>query len=180
VLIDILYAFNIFTHNSNSSKSIKTSNKQQVNTKVNFQMNKSLGQHLLTNMSIVNQIVQKSGVTSNDIVLEIGPGSGVLTIPLIQKCKKLIAVEFDPRMQAEIMKAVKAANLLHKFELIRGDFLKIVQLPKFDMCIANVPYQISSGIVFKLLQHRPFFKSATIMFQREFCLRLTATPGSEH
>jgi len=57
-----------------------------------------------------------------------------------------------------------------------GDFLK-ADLPPFDVCVANVPYQISSPLVFKLLAHRPVFRSAVLMFQREFAMRLVAAPG---
>ena len=58
-------------------------------------------------------------------------------------------------------------------QIIHGDFLK-VELPYFDLCVANVPYVISSGIVFKLLSHRPFFRAAVLMFQEEFTQRLCA------
>jgi 18S rRNA (adenine1779-N6/adenine1780-N6)-dimethyltransferase len=63
-----------------------------------------------------------------------------------------------------------------KLDIILGDFLK-VDLPYFDVVISNVPYQISSPLVFKLLQHRPIFRCAVLMFQREFALRLVAKPG---
>jgi 18S rRNA (adenine1779-N6/adenine1780-N6)-dimethyltransferase len=59
-----------------------------------------------------------------------------------------------------------------------GDFMK-AELPYFDVCISNTPYQISSVLVFKLLEHRPMFRSAVLMFQREFALRLIARPGAE-
>lgn len=58
-----------------------------------------------------------------------------------------------------------------------GDFVK-AELPYFDVCISNTPYQISSPLVFRLLSHRPLFRVAILMFQREFALRLVATPGS--
>lgn len=62
------------------------------------------------------------------------------------------------------------------FQIIQGDILK-TDLPYFDICVANIPYQISSPIVFKLLSHRPLFRAAVIMFQREFAMRLLAKPG---
>lgn len=65
----------------------------------------------------------------------------------------------------------------HKLQIIHGDFMK-VELPYFDVCVANVPYQISSPLTFKLLAHRPLFRCAVLMFQREFALRLLAKPGS--
>lgn len=65
-----------------------------------------------------------------------------------------------------------------KLEIILGDFIK-ADLPYFDVCISNTPYQISSPLVFKLLSHRPMIRTAVLMFQREFALRLTASPGSK-
>ena len=64
-----------------------------------------------------------------------------------------------------------------KLDIIIGDFVK-ADLPYFDVCISNTPYQISSPLVFRLLSHRPLFRVAILMFQREFALRLTAQPGS--
>ena len=64
-----------------------------------------------------------------------------------------------------------------RLEILIGDFVK-ADLPYFDVCISNTPYQISSPLVFRLLSHRPLFRVAILMFQREFALRLVATPGS--
>ncbi len=65
-----------------------------------------------------------------------------------------------------------------KLEVIIGDFVKVEPLPYFEVCISNTPYQISSPLIFKLLSHRPLFRVAILMFQREFALRLVARPGS--
>lgn len=80
-------------------------------------------------------------------------------------------------MAAEVSKRMKKLGYGSKFELIQGDALK-VDLPFFDVCVANMPYQISSPFTFKLLSHRPVFKCAILMFQREFAMRLVAKPGS--
>ena len=61
-------------------------------------------------------------------------------------------------------------------QVIQGDIMK-AELPYFDLCVANIPYQISSPLVFKLLAHRPAFRAAVIMFQHEFAMRLVAKPG---
>ncbi|KAL5707092.1 18S rRNA (adenine(1779)-N(6)/adenine(1780)-N(6))-dimethyltransferase [Ranunculus cassubicifolius] len=119
---------------------------------------KSKGQHILKNPLLVDSIVQKSGIKSTDTVLEIGPGTGNLTKKLLEAGKMVIAVELDPRM------------------VIQGDILKC-DLPYFDICVANIPYQISSPLTFKLLAHRPAFRCAIIMFQKEFAMRLVARPG---
>lgn len=61
-------------------------------------------------------------------------------------------------------------------QVVSGDIMK-TQLPYFDVCVANIPYQISSPLTFKLLSHRPYFRAAVIMFQHEFAMRLVAKPG---
>ena len=66
-----------------------------------------------------------------------------------------------------------------KLQIIVGDVIKTDHLPFFDVCVANVPYQISSPLVMKLLSHRPFFRCAVLMFQREFAQRLVAQPGDK-
>jgi len=113
----------------------------------------------------------------SDIVLEIGPGTGNLTVQLLPVCKKVIAVEFDPRMVAEVTRRVQSTEYAHKLQVIHADVLK-VDLPYFDVCVANIPYQISSPLTFKLLAHRPFYRCAVLMYQREFAMRLVAKPGS--
>ena len=144
----------------------------------NFSFDKSFGQHILKNPLVVQQIVEKSAIKPTDIILEIGPGTGNLTASLCERGKKLIAVEVDARMVAEVTKRVHSLGYSHKFQMIAGDAIK-VDFPFFDICIANTPYQISSPLVFKLLQHRPIFRCAVLMFQREFAMRLVAKPGSD-
>lgn len=65
-----------------------------------------------------------------------------------------------------------------KLDVVIGDFVKVEPLPYFEVCISNTPYQISSPLVFKLLSHRPLFRVAILMFQREFASRLVARPGT--
>merc|ERR1719162_1246978 len=82
----------------------------------------------------------------------------------------------DSRMVAELQKRVQGTHWQSKLTMMVGDVIKTA-LPFFDVCVANVPYQISSPLVFKLLSHRPLFRCAVMMFQEEFALRLTAKPG---
>merc|ERR1719162_2040923 len=82
----------------------------------------------------------------------------------------------DSRLIRELLKRVEGSSNEHKLRVIQGDVIKTA-LPFFDVCVANVPYQISSPLVFKLLSHRPMFRCAVMMFQEEFALRLTARPG---
>ena len=108
--------------------------------------------------------------------LEIGPGTGNMTVPLLQQSKNVIAIEYDNRMVREVIKRVEGTSDERKLKVIQGDAIK-TRFPFFDVCVANVPYQISSALVFKLLSHRPMFRCAVMMFQEEFALRLTARPG---
>jgi len=152
-------------------------NTQRRGSSHGFIFNKSKGQHILKNPGIVEKIVEKSGVRATDVVLEIGPGTGNLTMRLLEKCKRLIAIELDPRMVAELQKRTSGSPLARKLKIIQGDFLR-TELPFFNLCVANIPFQISSPLVFKLLTHRPQFRSAVLMFQKEFAQRVTAPPGS--
>ncbi|KAG0226408.1 Dimethyladenosine transferase [Actinomortierella wolfii] len=138
--------------------------------------NKDLGQHILKNPLVAQGIVDKAFLKPTDTVLEIGPGTGNLTVKILEKCKKVVAVEMDPRLAAELTKRVHGTPDQRRLEIMVGDFMK-AKLPYFDVCISNTPYQISSVLVFKLLEHRPLWRTAVLMFQREFALRLVAKPG---
>ncbi|XP_042410991.1 ribosomal RNA small subunit methyltransferase-like [Zingiber officinale] len=137
---------------------------------------KSKGQHILKNPMLVDTIVHKSGIKPTDVVLEIGPGTGNLTKKLLEVAKSVVAVELDPRMVLELNRRFQGTPHSNSLKVIQGDVLKC-ELPYFDICVANIPYQISSPLTFKLLAHRPAFRCAVIMFQREFAMRLVANPG---
>ncbi|XP_075647253.1 ribosomal RNA small subunit methyltransferase-like [Castanea sativa] len=139
---------------------------------------KSKGQHILKNPMLVDTIVQKSGIKSTDTILEIGPGTGNLTKKLLEAGKFVIAVEVDPRMVLELQRRFQGTPHSSRLKVIQGDVLK-TELPYFDICVANIPYQISSPLTFKLLNHQPAFRCAIIMFQREFAMRLVAQPGDK-
>ena len=81
----------------------------------NFSFDKSFGQHILKNPLVVQQIIEKSGIKPTDVVLEIGPGTGNLTQSLLERSKKVIAVEIDARMVAEVTKRVNKLGHQHKF-----------------------------------------------------------------
>lgn len=141
-----------------------------------IEFHKSKGQHILKNPLVVQSIVEKSGLKSTDVVLEIGPGTGNLTMKLLEQAKKVVAVELDPRMVLELQRRVQGTSYESHLQIIHGDVMK-VDLPYFDVCFANIPYQISSPLTFKLLSHRPSFRAAIIMYQHEFAMRLVAKPG---
>lgn len=140
--------------------------------------NKDFGQHILKNPLVITTMLEKAALRATDVVLEIGPGTGNMTVRMLERAKKVIACEIDTRLAAELQKRVQATPLQPKLQVLIGDFLK-AELPFFDLCIANVPYQISSPLIFKLLLHRPLFRCAVLMFQREFAQRLVAKPGDK-
>ena len=143
-----------------------------------FKMNTDLGQHVLKNPGVATAIVDKADLKQSDVVLEVGPGSGNLTVKILEKAKKCIAVELDPRMAAEVTKRVQGTPMSKKLEVVLGDVIK-TDLPYFDVCISNTPYQISSPLTFKLLATSPAPRVCILMFQREFAMRLFAKPGDK-
>ncbi|EDW24637.1 GL24250 [Drosophila persimilis] len=160
---------------------VKTEKKSRVHNEVQKQgivFNKDFGQHILKNPLVITTMLEKAALRPTDVVLEIGPGTGNMTVRMLEKAKKVIACEIDTRLAAELQKRVQATPMQPKLQILIGDFLK-AELPFFDLCIANVPYQISSPLIFKLLLHRPIFRCAVLMFQREFAQRLVAKPGDK-
>jgi 18S rRNA (adenine1779-N6/adenine1780-N6)-dimethyltransferase len=140
-------------------------------------LNKAFGQHLLRNPGILDKIIEASELKTSDNALEIGPGTGNLTMKVLPLVKKLTAIEVDPRMLAEVKKRAFSEGRMN-FEVKQGDALR-TEFPPFDVCVANLPYQISSAFTFKLLAHRPLFRCAVIMFQYEFAERLVAQVGEQ-
>ena len=131
---------------------------------------KALGQHFLVDERVAHRQVEYADIAAKDVVLEIGPGLGVLTRPLLAKAARVVAVEKDRRLARAL--AGVSANL----EIIEGDAVK-VPLPRFDEVVSNLPYEISSPITFRLLGFP--FDRAVLMYQREFAERLVARQGDE-
>jgi 16S rRNA (adenine1518-N6/adenine1519-N6)-dimethyltransferase len=145
----------------------------------NVRPKKKLGQHFLTDLNIAKKIADLLDLNSCGNVLEIGPGTGVLTQFLIPKTKALSLVEIDP----ESVLFLKNNFPFEKIKLIEGDFLKLnlatLYQSKQLAIIGNFPYNISSQIVFKVLENKsqiPFFAG---MFQKEVAERICESPGSK-
>jgi len=143
-----------------------------------FKMDKDLGQHILKNPGVASAIVHKAHLKQSDHVLEVGPGTGNLTVLILKAAKAVTAVEMDPRMAAELTKRVQGTAEAKRLKVMLGDVIK-TELPHFDVCISNTPYQISSPLVFKLLSLPNPPRSCILMFQREFAMRLFAKPGEK-
>jgi len=137
------------------------------------------GQHILKNPGIVNTIIEKAALKPTDTVMEVGPGTGNLSMKIMERAKKLIAFEIDPRMIAELKKRVISTPSQYKLQVIAGDVIKIKDWPEFDVCVSNLPYQISSPFVNRLLSQKPLPRYAVLMFQKEFADRLLAKPGNK-
>ncbi|EPS63983.1 hypothetical protein M569_10799, partial [Genlisea aurea] len=139
---------------------------------------KSRGQHLLTNSRVLDSIVRCSEISPDDTVLEIGPGTGNLTLKLLQQAKNVVALEIDNRMVDILQRRVADTGLQSRLNIICGDALK-TELPQFDLVVANIPYGISSPLLAKLLYgtNANPFRAATLLLQKEFAKRLMAEPG---
>ena len=165
-------------HSGTSSSSSHNSGASSHTVRTLLSPNTSIGQHFLKNPAVVDAIVAKAQIRPSDIALEIGPGTGNLTVRLLTQARRVIAIEYDKRMVREVLKRVEGTDKENNLQVIQGDVLK-VDIPYFDVCVANLPYQISSPFLFKMLSHRPAFRCAVVMFQLEFAQRLTARPGDE-
>ena len=108
-------------------------------------MNTDLGQHVLKNPGVADAIIAKADLKQSDTVLEVGPGTGNLTVKILEKAKRVIAVELDPRMAAEVTKRVQGKPEQKRLEVMLGDVVK-TELPYFDVCISNTPYQVRSFV----------------------------------
>ena len=153
--------------------------------KYNINANKKLGQNFLIDEQVVENIIEAAKISEEDIVIEIGPGLGTLTNKLLEKAKKVIAIELDDKM-IDILQ--DRFSLYNNFTLLNEDVLKI----NFDKLIneqnienntikivANLPYYITTPIIMKLLEEKVPAKSITVMIQKEVADRLTAIPGEK-
>lgn len=140
---------------------------------------KRLGQHLLRHPETSEKIVELAEVRPDDHVMEVGPGTGNLTVPLLRSAASVTAYELDDRMFRTVTTRAAQLGLSDKLTCVRQDVLR-ADIPPFDVCVANIPFQISSPLLRKLFLHRPRFRHAVIMFQAEFAERLMAVPGSKN
>ncbi|MCK4338782.1 MAG: ribosomal RNA small subunit methyltransferase A [Candidatus Cloacimonetes bacterium] len=138
---------------------------------------KSLGQHFLVDKNIAKKIIKYAQISENDIVWEIGPGSGILTEQILKNCNKLIAFEIDKQWFDFLKDKLSNPRLrLINQDILDVDFTKYTKNEKVKV-VANLPYQITSPIIFKLIESRELFSSITIMIQDEVADRIIAKPG---
>lgn len=153
--------------------------------KYNISASKRLGQNFLIDDVIIQEIIDNSNLSKDDLIIEIGPGLGTLTSKLLENAGKVIAIELDERM---IKILQDRFGLYDNFLLINNDILKINlnelidknigELKKVKI-VANLPYYITTPIIMKLLEDRLKIESITVMVQKEVADRITAKPGDK-
>lgn len=164
----------ITLNNDATSTSLSKTTKDILN-EYGIKLNKNLGQNYLIDRNKRDQIIHFANLTKEDVVLEIGPGIGTLTIELAKRTKKVIAIEQDSNICQILENRLKTENI-DNVELINDDALN-VEFPKFNKIISNLPYQISSPITFKFLNYD--FQLAILMYQKEFASRMNGKVGSK-
>jgi 16S rRNA (adenine1518-N6/adenine1519-N6)-dimethyltransferase len=137
---------------------------------------RSRGQHILVNRQILGRIADYAELSKDDVVLEVGCGTGNLTEFLLGKAGVVHGIEIDARFIEVLRKRFKNEVKAGRLNLIHGDALK-VEFPPFTKFVSNIPYGISSPLTFKLLKHN--FRLAIVMYQREFAERLVANAGNK-
>jgi 16S rRNA (adenine1518-N6/adenine1519-N6)-dimethyltransferase len=143
---------------------------------------KRLGQHFLTDKRIMMAIIRTAEVNSEETVVEVGPGLGEMTKLLASKARRVIAIEVDESMVAMLEdRLADYENIV----LLRGDALKFDFLGESRRwgeklkVVSNLPYNISTQLLFRLVEMREVFSGMTLMLQREVAERIVATPGGK-
>ena len=137
--------------------------------------NKSLGQHWLHDEASLEAMLIAADISPEDTVLEIGPGLGTLTAKLVGQAKKVIAVEFDQTLAADLPRRVQADNL----EIVNQDILRfdLTTLPPGYKLAANIPYYLTSNLLRVLCESTNPFSKAALLVQKEVAQRVCAAPG---
>ena len=146
---------------------------------------KHLGQNFLHERSVIDKILLAVAPLPGDVIVEIGPGQGALTFPLLRKHGELTAIEFDRDLHAPLQAAAREHGLLHLIEgdvlgvdftalaALRGDANGQIRL------VGNLPYNLSSPILFHALDHAPAVRDMHFMLQKEVVERMASGPGNK-
>jgi 16S rRNA (adenine1518-N6/adenine1519-N6)-dimethyltransferase len=143
---------------------------------------KKLGQHFLIDRNILNKVIQTAQVGKEDVIIEVGPGPGEMTLALARLVKHVIAVEIDPKL-VEILK--KKLSDCPNVEVVKSDILKVDFKRWYKKeghpikVVANLPYQISTPLLFRFIEAKEAFSTLTLMLQREVAERMVAFPGGK-
>ncbi|MEU9840423.1 16S rRNA (adenine(1518)-N(6)/adenine(1519)-N(6))-dimethyltransferase RsmA [Actinomadura sp. NPDC048032] len=144
---------------------------------------KTLGQNFVIDANTVRRIVRAAELDPGDVVIEVGPGLGSLTLALLPRVRRVVAVEIDPVLAAELpaTAAAREPDLAERLEVVRADAMRIAELPgpAPTALVANLPYNVAVPVVLHLLATLPSLRSALVMVQAEVADRMAAAPGSK-
>ena len=141
---------------------------------------KRLGQHFLRDQRIIHRIIEALAPKADETIVEIGPGTGALTSVLVERAGRLIAVEFDKKLTPllnERFSSFPNFKLLMA-DALTADFCAEIVPAKSARLVANLPYNISTAILQRLIAQRECFEEMVLMLQREVVERLLAPPGT--
>lgn len=138
---------------------------------------KSLGQNFVHDANTVRRIVRAAGLAPDDVVVEVGPGLGSLTVELLPAVSRVIAVEIDPVLAAALPEtAARAGGVL---DVVTADALRVTEVPAPPTAlVANLPYNVAVPVLLTMLERFPTLAHGLVMVQQEVADRLTAPPGS--
>jgi 16S rRNA (adenine1518-N6/adenine1519-N6)-dimethyltransferase len=145
---------------------------------------KSLGQNFLRNPATARRIVEKIPLTADRAVVELGAGQGAITFLLAEKAAAVLALEIDAGLASQLQEKVRRSGR-NNIQVIHQDLLKIDWQNWFDLLggpfflVGNLPYHISTPILFKIIDHREIVESAYVMLQKEVADRLSGKPGQK-
>ena len=157
---------------------------RMIKARYGFKFSKSLGQNFITEKSVIDGIVEGAMLTKEDLVIEIGPGSGVLTAGACEAAGKVVSVELDPNLiqvLTDTLAQYDNVKIVHN-DILKTDLSALIAEEKGDLrhvkIIGNLPYYITTPILMALLErHLPITHMVT-MVQKEVAERMTAKPGS--
>jgi 16S rRNA (adenine1518-N6/adenine1519-N6)-dimethyltransferase len=143
---------------------------------------KRLGQNFVTDAGTVRRIVSLAGLAPDEVVLEVGPGFGSLTLALLPAARQVTAVEVDPQLAAELPVTVasRAAQFAERLRVVTADAARISEVPGDPptALVANLPYNVAVPVVLHLLATVPSLRHGLVMVQAEVADRMCAGPGS--
>ena len=142
---------------------------------------KRLGQNFVTDPNTVRRIVRAARLHDDDVVLEVGPGLGSLTLALLPHARSVVAVELDPVLAERLPRTVRERlpGLADRLTVLHADALRIDSLPvEPTALVANLPYNVAVPVVLHLLERFPSLRSVLVMVQKEVADRLAAGPGT--
>ena len=153
--------------------------------KYNFMFQKRFGQNFLIDTRVLDKIISASGITKDDMILEVGPGIGTMTQYLCESARKVVAVEIDknliPILENDTLKEYDNVRVINE-DILKLDINKLVEEEndgKPIKVVANLPYYITTPIIMGLFESHVPIESITIMVQKEVADRMQVGPGTK-